>query len=157
LKVEKIIITDITPEELPAVLEALRPPAPSIMDEFLSTMGLGFGASLPMMLEKWAQKENNIPKTDRINKVPITLTADAIEAEGGLINICYTRPDFSGPMSCQMPAAKCPPVAQLKKDAKLLMVFKGRGKPFEEDVLGIELPKREKNAPVAGETDKDKP
>jgi hypothetical protein len=152
LKVEKIVITDIKPEDLPAVLEVLQAKQPSTMDEVLRSMGMGFGFGLPMILEKWAGKESNLPK---INKVPVTLTVDATEAEG-IVTISYERPDFTGPVNCQIPAAKCPPVAQLKAGTKLLLVFRGN-KPFEGTVLGVELPKRERKAPAAGDKDKEKP
>ena len=148
MKVEKIIITEISPEELPAVLEALQAKRQSIFEEALKSMGIGMGSGLMTHL---MNVEN-----EKINKVPITLTADAVEAEGN-ITISYDRPGFIGPVSCQLPAAKFPPMAQLKQGAKLLLVFKGPGKPFEETVLGVELPKREKKAPAAGEKDKEKP
>lgn len=150
MKIEKIVITDITPEEMPAVLEILQRKQSSLMEELMGGMGMGFGAMLPMMIEKMAKGE-----TAKISKSPVTLEKDAVE-EDGQITITYDRGGFGGGLSVSLPAAKCPPAAQLKQGAKILLVFKGTGKPFEDTILGIELPKREKKAPAAGEKDKPK-
>jgi len=87
-------------------------------------MGLGFGASLPDDAWEMGSKRKQYPQNRQNKQSADNADRDAIEAEGDLSILLHT-PDFSG-LSCQMPAAKCPPVAQLKKTPNCLMVFKGR-------------------------------